>query len=436
MVKVFARIRPVLLGFAAFALAIGMGAQTSQGDKLEFALLLSRHGVRSSLYTGQFLQPFAAKPWPQWEVPPGMLTPHGGELIRLMGNYFHDYFVGQGLLSGKASVDSDLIFIRADNDQRTIETARQLYLGLLSGSEAGFAPHVVPDGKPDALFQPLRANAFKADMSLGAANVLGRLGGNPDVLERSYARQFADLEHVLYGDSPVPADSPFKADAQITSGEWDNLVKLTGPLRAALITTESLILEYADGKPASEVGWGRVDPAMLTELLELHSMYFDLTARTSYPAQVQGSNLLSHILATLDQAATGKPVVGAIGAPGEKLVIVTGHDTNIANVGGLLDAHWFIDGSQRDPVLPGGALSFELWRHADGMLYVRTAYVCQTLEQMRNATPLSVGKPPYRAQVFVPRASGSGPCYDAPLTAFEAAGHADLNPRFVVPGVP
>ena len=66
---------------------------------------------------------------------------------------------------------------------------------------------------------------------------------------------------------------------------------------------------------------------------------------------------------------------------------------------------WLIDG-RRDDTPPGGALVFELWkRHDTGEFLVRTFYEAQTLDQMRNATPLSLQSPPERVPVFVPGCS-------------------------------
>jgi 4-phytase/acid phosphatase len=48
-------------------------------------------------------------------------------------------------------------------------------------------------------------------------------------------------------------------------------------------------------------------------------------------------------------------------------------------------------------------LVFELWKRLGTAEYsVRTFYTAQTLDQMRNSTPLGMTNPPERAPVFVP----------------------------------
>ena len=153
-----------------------------------------------------------------------------------------------------------------------------------------------------------------------------------------------------------------------------------------------------------------MDLHKLRELLELHTANEDIAQRTDYVARVQSSNLLAHALLSIEQAVTAHPVTGALTQPGDRLLILVGHDTNLANVGGALGLAWLIDG-RRDDTPPGGSLAFELWkRRGTGELSVKTFYMAQTLEQMRNATPLSIASPPERIPVFIPscgRADGS-----------------------------
>ena len=51
---------------------------------------------------------------------------------------------------------------------------------------------------------------------------------------------------------------------------------------------------------------------------------------------------------------------------------------------------------------------FELRRgKQDRLYYVRVYYVCQTLDQMRHMTPLSLDVPPAVAPIFIPDGSSS-----------------------------
>jgi 4-phytase/acid phosphatase len=145
-----------------------------------------------------------------------------------------------------------------------------------------------------------------------------------------------------------------------------------------------------------------VDLSKLHELMQLHTASEDISGRTEYIARAQSSNLLFHVLASMDQATKEKPVTGALTKPGDRLLILVGHDTNLANISGALHLSWLIDG-RMDDTPPGGALVFEMWKqHGSASYSVRTYYSAQTLEQMRNATPLSLASPPAAAPVFIP----------------------------------
>jgi 4-phytase / acid phosphatase len=418
---------------ALFSASVGRADPSTPGDELKLVIILSRHGVRAPLMDNEAMAKYASQPWPKWEVAPSIQTPRGNQLIALMGDYYRQRFMASGLLSGDPTVDGPLVFVRADNDQRTIETGRIIGKALVPVGEPDV--HDAPKGTYDPLFQTYKAHVGHPDAALAAASVLGRLGGDPRNADRAYATQLGELREILFGKGGVaPPGSAFDEPTQIGEAKGHYLVDLSGPILAAEVCTDALLLEYTDGMPLSDVGWGRVDGKVLTDLLSLHELLFDLGDRTFYLAQVNASNLASHILDTLEQGAEGEPVPGAIGPSGERILVLAGHDSNIASVGGLFGMNWWVAGTQMNPMLPGGALVFELWKRSgpDGY-YVRTSYVTQTLDQLRDVTQLSMDSPPARAPIFVPGCSGPGPNFDAPLASFVRQARKVIDPNFITP---
>ena len=111
---------------------------------------------------------------------------------------------------------------------------------------------------------------------------------------------------------------------------------------------ENLLLEYAEGMDAANVGWGRVDLAKLRELLQLHKASEEIERRTSY---MPASNLPICSLIFLSRCSRqseAKPVAGALTKPGDRLLILVGHDTNLANIAGALGLDWLVDGRRND----------------------------------------------------------------------------------------
>jgi 4-phytase/acid phosphatase len=414
-------------------------ARAAEADgELKLVVVLTRHGVRSPLQTNEVLGKYAAEPWPEWSVKPGILTPHGRQQMVNMGAYYRARYVAEGLLSGDAAKDAPLVFFRSDNDQRTMESALGIADGLLPGADAPNL-HTRPAGIPDQLFQPVYAGTATPDRDYAIAAVSGRFGNDPANILQAYRPEFTALEHVLFGQAGAPPGktSLIGLPAKVVPGTRDHTVSIEGPLHIAEQITDALLLEYTEGMPMKDVGWGRLDAATLTQVLKLHSLYFDLNDATLYPAQAQASNLADHLLQTLQMAAGTPYVPEVFGKPGQKVIMVVGHDTNIVNLGGLLGANWYLPGTSSNPVLPGGALVIELrQRPPDGRYYVRVLYMSQTIDQLRNLTPLTLEHPPAIAPIFIPGCSEATPGYDVPFAKFEALLERVTDPQFVLTGWP
>jgi 4-phytase / acid phosphatase len=210
-------------------------------------------------------------------------------------------------------------------------------------------------------------------------------------------------------------------------------VEYRSPLSVASTMTENFLLEYTEGIEMKNVGWGRVDLETLRGLLQLHVANEDITGRTSYIARAQSSNLLSHVLASMQQAVLHHPVPDALGKPGDSALILVGHDTNLANIAGALGISWLIDG-RRDDTPPGSALVFELWQHnaaqaASRGYEVHVRYTTQTLDQMRNSTPLTSSNPPESVPVYLPGCNGSDLSCD--WNTFISIAKSTIDPAFV-----
>jgi 4-phytase/acid phosphatase len=135
----------------------------------------------------------------------------------------------------------------------------------------------------------------------------------------------------------------------------------------------------------------------------LHAVYADLMRRTPYLARTRGASLMTDILDSLKQAATGTAIPGAMGNPGDALLVLSGHDTNLSNISGMLGLSWKLPGYQPDDTPPGGALVFSLWHDSEsGIFSVRTQYLAQSMKQMHEAAPLTLKTPPDITEVRLP----------------------------------
>jgi 4-phytase/acid phosphatase len=404
----------------------------NSGEELKYVVYVSRHGVRSPTAKISQYGLYSRAPWPTWDVPPGYLTKHGYGLMKLFGTYDRNQLTRDGLFSSQGCEDADHATLYADSDQRTRETGKALAEGLFPGCNLPVLG--LSEGTNDPLFHLNSEAIGSKDAALAVAAMAGRIGDSPNNLTDAYRKQIASLDQILSSCGTSAATqqkrmSLLEIPASLTIGKSDHLAELHGPLNTSSTLAENLLLEYTEGMDSSNVGWGCVDGSKLRSLMDLHTAAVDFTQRTPFIAKMQASNLLAHIDRSIEQAVTQHPVDGAIGKPKDRALFLIGHDTNLTNIGGLLNLTWIIDG-RRDDTPPGGALIFELWKEGKtGNYSVRTYFTVQTLEQMRSSAPLTLDHPPERVPVFIPGCSRED--YSCTWPAFSQMLRQTIDLRYV-----
>ena len=446
-------------------LCVSAGAQTPERHparetttapaQLKFELIVSRHGIRPPLVEATTLNSYASDPWPVWEVPLGHLTPHGAAAIAQMGAYLRLRLVEDGLLTPGCPAPSE-IYLYSDTDERNVSSTRETFAALAPNCEHLDINTMAPStaNAPDPLFQPVPKTFPAPNGAPAMAAVKAALHNDPAyALSANATPELRELAHILAPDPARPAAKPIlDQPVEVVPGTYGATAH--GPLVTASNLVEDLELEYIDARPLNEVGWGRLGSddkaveAALQRLLPIHIKAFGLGLRTPLFARAQGSNLLSHLLATLEQAdvspsaAASEPgkmgiavrhdVPGAIGPAGTKLVYLSGHDANLFELGGLLDLHWTADG-RMDDTPPDSQLAFELWQHPGERDYeVRIKYRAQTLEQLRAASPLTLENPPAEVEVTPTGCIAHHACS---LATFLKAARAQVDPAYVQPAL-
>jgi 4-phytase/acid phosphatase len=189
-------------------------------------------------------------------------------------------------------------------------------------------------------------------------------------------------------------------------------------------------MEYADGLPSTQIGWGQLTAGGINQTFRLYDALLDLEFRTPYLARVQSSNVASHVVRSLIQAATGNHVPGALASPSTKVIALIASNTNVTGLAGLLHLDWLLPGYQSDVAAPSGALVFELRQsQTTGEYFVRASYIAQTMDQLRNLTHLTLDAPPAIAPVFIPGCSVGNATFDCPLGRFVGIANQVIDPR-------
>ena len=368
----------ILLGASTTTLP----AQTNGSGQVIFAVVMTRHGVRS------FTKPPQYYTWPDWSpVGAGFLSAHGYKLVTFLGRYYSKYFASIGLPMNCAQHGT---FVYADVDQRTLETGRALIEGACGSVGALPLYHnaSLGPGVNDPLFDGADwlGPAGKIDSAASSASVAAAAPSPPSAIVAQNAPAFAAVQSLLGGrcsGTCPPADSG-TSDIGAKPG---GLASLRGPIDTGAGYAESLFLEQVQCAPA-------IDSAKLEQAMKLRIVEYTVNSRNAYNSSVKGANVLAHIVGML-QAKAGQPHpdVSVPDIANVNVAILSGHDTQLGALGGILDAHWAAGhGIVADDMPPGGALVFELYRDTSGGGYrVRVHFVYETMAQFRSASALDDG---------------------------------------------
>ena len=414
---------------AAVLFAASNAAFAQAPGSLLRAVVVSRHGVRTPTMSNEVLANWARQPWPTWKEPLGSLTPKGRRLATLMGSYYRSAFAAENLLPENASgcPAPGSIYVYADVAERTEQTAQGLLDGLAPG--CGIPMRSRAPAKVDGVFHPVAAGVCRIDPLEAQSAVLARVGGDFSELVAKHRAAFDRLQSIsgccapalcaAYG-RPAGCTLPEVPTALVGLSNGQG-ISLIGGLSFASTASELFLLQYANGKPLPEVGWGRAGPAEIREVLPLHDALFDLLFRTPYLARREGSSLLARAASAVTGTSIGGLPEPEPAVRDARVVAYVGHDDNLANLGGLLGAKWSLPGYPENETPPAGALLLERRRAADragGGDDIFVSYVSQTLDQMRDAAPLTPASPPIRTPIRIPGCSRDEPGYPCPVADF------------------
>ncbi|WP_068856105.1 histidine-type phosphatase, partial [Xanthomonas graminis] len=346
-------------------------------------------GVRAPLQGEAAAAELADRPWPVWDTPASLLTAHGRTGVQLSGDYTRQWLLRDGVLPATGCPAAGAVSVYANTDQRTIASAQILAEALAPG--CGLQAGHQPQGSDDPLFRPVEAGAVDFDADAAVASIQRQTGG-PGVVVAPYAKELRTMQQIL-GCSAKTCDFAHMPSSLSASANGRGIA-MHGPLDLTSGTAEVLILQYAEGLPLDQVGWGRATRERIGVVSRLHALLFEIYARPQYMAARAGAPLARRVLDTL----------GVAHAP--KLSVLVASDTHIAALSGLLDLHFHLPGFGQDDSPPGGALVLEQLRDTrSGQRYVRLRYQAQSLDQLRALTPLSLRKPPLLQTLRVPGCS-------------------------------
>ncbi len=428
----------LMLSFLPVLTSAQIITTAADDTKLRQIIIFGRHGVRSPVASEEMLASFTARKYPKFNVLPGYLTQHGAAAARILGTYWRDYLLHEGLLTGNSAADGQRAYFRANSIERSIATAAAMAAGVYPGTSVPVRSF--PLGQPDALFDPIAAKVVRVDGARAAREVSGILG-NGTAIKAAYASEFDLIRGVLQshaapgaplaeGTSRDPTALPIPLVPNPNA--VTNTVIETGAVLATLLAADPFVMEYAEGLPPQDVAWGELSRDALSQQTRIINLLFDIETLPPYLNRLQSSNAAAHILRSLQQAASGKRVAGAMGEVGTNVIVVNSSDAYVIGLAGLMGLHWLLQGYQPDYCAPDGAIVLELRQSVITRKYfVRGFYTAQTLDQLRELTPLGLDRPPATMQLLLPGAHRPSESLDVPFSDFTAAVNAAIDQHAV-----
>jgi 4-phytase/acid phosphatase len=321
-------LRTSIWRIAALALLAACNAWVAaQGaERLAGVVIVARHGARAPIESETRSGVFNAQPWPQWPVAPGLLTPHGIAAIERMGGFYRQQY--GSLLKG-----CDSVAVQSTNVPRTIASAKAVMKVVAPGCDVEVKAELTTD--PAGLDKAKLADAIN-----------GRMGDDPAWFTATYAQPLKTMHDVLTMCKGCKAVPDFRTKMQSSSpaamvsmgsartfAEAEGSVVERDPRKENAVAlgadfAENLLLEYVEGMPMKDVGWGRVDRAKLDELMEMNTRYHDFMLRTPLWSKAAAAPLAEKISALLASQAKVDSTT--------RFAYLSAHDANLGWLGGLL----------------------------------------------------------------------------------------------------
>ena len=287
---------------------IALSLATAAPPAPSSTVYLMRHCARSTylpdLYGGQepkYLANYSdGGDLPDWGVAPTLCTARGSRIVQGEGRALRSEVLA------RMGPQKHLQVVYDAGSRRDNTTA----LDFLEG--VGL-PWVKRDGDAE-IFTPTWPGCPELTSTAKKAAVRAQL--TAVAKPRDYEVRVAALQQLL-----GHGVANFTAMPDVVAG---GPVGLLGGSFVASSWIEAMLLQYGAGLP---VGYGRVTPTMLYEMLELH-VYYRAVADKPFAVEQRGqSNLLAHMLRELQAVDNG-------------VSLYVGHDTNLDGLAVMLSLSW------------------------------------------------------------------------------------------------
>lgn len=355
---------------------------------LDKVVSLTRHGVRPQTNTEK-LNKATNLNWPSFDVADGNLTGHGYAGMLQQGAYMLAQWQEQGLKISNHCPSEDQFFLWSSPSPRIKATGKAIADGMFPG--CGVMPLSV-SGENGPLFELYDLGEAHPDKNVMKKQIMERMG-TPEQAAAHYKESVDLLRNTVCAKD--------KPSCEFLDKPWGVKFKesgkpqLKGPGEFGATIGETIRLQYSDNMPIADVAFGHgVDAKSVKALMAMHAAQYHLALDTPEFAAHSGSLLMRQILSALTAGThLAKQWPGDVRLE-RPLVMLLGHDTNIAEIQTMLGLEWELPDYPANDIPPGATLSFARFHKAGSdKEFVRVRFEARTLDQWRSLSPLNDQQP-------------------------------------------
>lgn len=380
----YRKIWSLLLCLLLLLPCLAQAAGSRQDYPLEQVLVLSRHNIRAPLAgRDSALARLTPHDWFAWRCRAGELSPKGGELEVLMGQYFREWLEQEGLLAANDQPAPGEVRFYANSFQRTIATARYFSVGLLPLANLPIEHHEAIN-ESDPVFLPGLGNTNEGFHGQVMAEF--RAAGLEQQLREQGQRSFHLIQQVLdFPQSPYAqtkgTEFPPADILPVTEGSYT----LRSPFKLLAPASDALVLQYYEEGNDLQAAFGH--ELSFQDWQEIAALK-EMGINTLFSLPTAAKVLAHPLLDVMDEELATK---------GRKFTFLCGHDVNLAEVLPALGVEEYTLPDSIEAKTPIGAkLVIEKRRGRDGEAYAALSLIYASTQQLRSRTPLSLATPPSR----------------------------------------
>lgn len=364
---------------------VSFSLEKTHDYELTQVLILSRHNIRAPIIYENILTRATNKTWPIWHTNNGNLTTKGRQLEIYIGSYFRSWFDKMGLLRQDKCPDSNKVYVYANNQQRTIATAQSFITGAFPDCLVKtFYRSDMSEGEFDPIFATVITDN-SAEFKRQAKSAMSEKLAHLDLAEAyKQVSTILDFNNSTLCKKDKLCDLASYPNTMIINAGKEPFV--FGPLGLATNVVDVFDLQYYEGFAIKDVAWGTIStPEQWKTLNKIKNGYYAV----AFTTKIVASNIAKPLLKYIDLHFVQRRKI-----EGSKLLIMFGHDSNIASVMSALDFSSYQLPEQYEKTPIGGKLLFQRWHNKKtNKDYLKVEYIYPSTSQLRNGTVLTLNNP-------------------------------------------